>query len=83
MIIYNRQPNIFPFPSGHTVLKNQIPDNKPCTQPNGPPKHRLCRTPPLRRTLQLAIALADIRRCQLRVGDQLRDELFLRGEVGD
>lgn len=64
-------------------LKNQIPKDKPCTQPNRPPKHRLRRTPPLRRTLELCIPTTNIRLRGIHVADELGDVFFLCGKVRD
>lgn len=58
--------------------EDQIPYNQPRTQPNRPPKHRLRRTPLLRRALQLFIPFPDIR-CRIRrIRNKLIDIIFLR-----
>lgn len=71
------------YENAGTALKNQIPNNKPRTQSNRAPKHRLRRTPPLRRTLELRIPAPDIRLRRVHVADELGDVFFLGGQVSD
>lgn len=72
-----------PLPSPLPLSKHQIPHHKPRTQSNGPPKHRLRRTPALRRALELLISPIHVALRGIHVADQLRDVLFLRGQMRD
>lgn len=66
-----------------STLENKIPDNEPGTQAHGSPEDCLRGAPPLRGALEFLVAPTDVclRRC--RVGDELADVFFLRGQVGD
>jgi hypothetical protein len=76
-ILESKSPN----PPAHPHLEHQIPNHQERAKPHRPPKHRLSRTLPLARPLQLLITLAQIVRRIVRLLHQLLDVLALLRQI--